>query len=251
MKIQYCSDLHLEFPDNKEYILDNPIEPIADILILAGDIVLFKIMDDHKDFFDYISRHFKMTFWIPGNHEYYYYQADNSGFLDTKIRENVFLVNNCVKEIFGVNLIFSTLWSNISQARRWTIQQAMSDFKVIKYNDHLFNVDDYNLLHQESVEFIQKALAIKSENKTIVVTHHAPTFLNYPEKYVNSKINEAFATNLTALIKESNIDYWIYGHHHSNVGDFQIGKTKLLTNQLGYVKYNENIGFNSKAYIKV
>lgn len=251
MKIQYCSDLHLEFPDNKEYILDNPIEPIADILILAGDIVLFKIMDDHKDFFDYISRHFKMTFWIPGNHEYYYYQADNSGFLDTKIRENVFLVNNCVKEVFGVNLIFSTLWSNISQARRWTIQQAMSDFKVIKYNDHLFNVDDYNLLHQESVEFIQKALAIKSENKTIVVTHHAPTFLNYPEKYVNSKINEAFATNLTALIEESSIDYWIYGHHHSNVGDFQIGKTKLLTNQLGYVKYNENIGFNSKAYIKV
>lgn len=251
MKIQYCSDLHLEFPDNKEYILDNPIEPIADILILAGDIVLFKIMDDHKDFFDYISRHFKMTFWIPGNHEYYYYQADNSEFLDTKIRENVFLVNNCVKEVFGVNLIFSTLWSNISQARRWTIQQAMSDFKVIKYNDHLFNVDDYNLLHQESVEFIQKALAIKSENKTIVVTHHAPTFLNYPEKYVNSKINEAFATNLTALIEESSIDYWIYGHHHSNVGDFQIGKTKLLTNQLGYVKYNENIGFNSKAYIKV
>lgn len=31
MNIQYCSDLHLEFPDNKEYILDNPIEPIADI----------------------------------------------------------------------------------------------------------------------------------------------------------------------------------------------------------------------------
>ena len=26
MKPQYCSDLHLEFPDNKEYILDNPIE---------------------------------------------------------------------------------------------------------------------------------------------------------------------------------------------------------------------------------
>lgn len=26
MKLQYCSDLHLEFPDNKEYILDNPIE---------------------------------------------------------------------------------------------------------------------------------------------------------------------------------------------------------------------------------
>lgn len=107
------------------------------------------------------------------------------------------------------------------------------------------------MLHRESVEFIQKALAVKSDNKAIVVTHHAPTFVNYPEKYINSKINEAFATNLTELIEDNSIDYWIYGHHHSNVNDFQIGNTKLVTNQLGYVKYNENIGFNSKAYIKV
>ena len=251
MKLQYCSDLHLEFPDNKEYILDNPIQPEADILILAGDIVPFAVMDKHQDFLNYISRHFKMTFWIPGNHEYYYHRVDNSATLNTNIRENVFLVNNCVKEIPGVNLIFSTLWSNISQDKHWSIQNALSDFKVIKYNDRLFNVDDYNLLHQESKEFLQKALAVKSENKTIVATHHAPTFINYPEKYKNSNINEAFATNLISLIEDSNIDYWIYGHHHSNVGDFQIGNTKLITNQLGYVKYNENIGYNNKAIISL
>lgn len=251
MKIQYCSDLHLEFPDNKDYILNNPIEPIADILILAGDIVPFKIIDNHQDFFNYLSRNFKTTYWIPGNHEYYYYNVDSSKFLDTKIRENIFLVNNCVKEVSGINLIFSTLWSNISESKRWLIQQSLSDFKVIKYIDRIFNVDDYNLLHKESVEFIQKALALKSDKKAIVVTHHAPTFVNYPEKYINSKINEAFATNLTELIEYNDIDYWIYGHHHSNVNDFQIGNTKLITNQLGYVKYNENIGFNSKAYIKV
>ena len=251
MKLQYCSDLHLEFPDNKEYILDNPIQPEADILILAGDIVPFEIMDKHQDFFNYISRHFETTFWIPGNHEYYYHRVDSSATLNTNIRENIFLVNNCVKEIPGVNLIFSTLWSNISQAKHFSIQNALSDFKVIKYDNRLFNVDDYNLLHQKSKEFLQKALAIKSENKTIVVTHHAPTFINYPPKYINSNINEAFATNLTSLIEDSNIDYWIYGHHHSNVGDFQIGNTKLITNQLGYVKYNENAGYNNKAIISL
>lgn len=251
MKLQYCSDLHLEFPDNKEYILDNPIEPTADILILAGDIVPFAVMDKHNDFFDYISRNFKMTYWIPGNHEYYYYNVDSSNFLETQIRENIYLVNNCVKEISGVNLIFSTLWSNISEEKRWVIQQSLSDFKVIKFMDHLFNVDDYNTLHKESLEFIQNALAIKSENKTIVVTHHAPTFINYPPKYINSNINEAFATNLTDFIEDSTIDYWIYGHHHSNIGEFQIGNTKLVTNQLGYVKYNENGGYNNKAIISL
>ncbi len=251
MKIQYCSDLHLEFQDNKEYILNNPIEPIADILILAGDIVPFKIIDNHQDFFNYISRNFKTTYWIPGNHEYYYYNVDSSRFLDTKIRENIFLVNNCVKEVSGINLIFSTLWSNISESKRWLIQQSLSDFKVIKYIDCLFNVDDYNLLHKESLEFIQNTLNETSDNKTVVVTHHVPTFVNYPEKYVNSKINEAFASNLTELIEDNNIDFWIYGHHHSNSNDFQIGNTKLVTNQLGYIKYNENVGFNSKAYIEI
>lgn len=251
MNIQYCSDLHLEFPDNKQFILDNPIEPKADILILAGDIVPFAVIDKHQDFFDYISRYFKTTFWVPGNHEYYYHRIDNSTILNTDIRENIHLVNNCVKEVSGINLIFSTLWSNISQEKRWLIQQAMSDFKVIKFNDRLFNVDDYNLLHQESKEFLQNALAEKSNNKTIVVTHHAPTFINYPEKYANSKINEAFASNLTDLIEDSNIDYWIYGHHHSNVEDFQICNTKLITNQLGYVKYNENIGYNNEAILGI
>lgn len=252
MKIQYCSDLHLEFPENKKYILANPIKPKAEILILAGDIVPFAIINKHQDFFDYVSENFRCTFWIPGNHEYYYSDINNrTGSFEKKIRDNVLLLNNTVKEIDGVRLIFSTLWSNISPERQFLIQQSLSDFRVIKNGKRLFNTDDYNLLHSENVHFLKDALKNSNNTASVVVTHHVPTFQNYPEQYRDSKINEAFGVDLESLIIDNSMDYWIYGHHHCNVKDFNVHKTKLITNQLGYIIYGENTNYKESAVVEI
>ena len=72
MKIQYCSDLHLEFRDNKDFIGERPIKPIGEISLLAGDVVPFALIDKHNDFFNYVADHFQTTYWLPGNHEYYH-----------------------------------------------------------------------------------------------------------------------------------------------------------------------------------
>lgn len=66
---------------------------------------------------------------------------------------------------------------------------------------------------------------------------------------MNSDINEAFVTNLDDFIQSANINTWIYGHHHRYIPEFEINGTRLLTNQLGYVKYAENKGFKIDAII--
>lgn len=241
MKIQFCSDLHIEFPENKDLLTAYPIKPVGDILILAGDIIPFAVMKDHPDFFDYISDHFKQTFWIPGNHEYYHSDAARySGKLIEKIRDNISLINNQVIILDGIRLIFTTLWSSISPENQWHMHHNMSDFRVIKFNSELFTINHFNALHEECKSFLIQELNKKFSGKTVVVTHHVPTLLNYPSRYKTSILNQAFAVEMFDLIEDSSIDFWIYGHSHVNTPEFTVGKTHLLTNQLGYVIFNEH-----------
>ncbi len=250
MIIQYASDLHLEFPENKDFLKKNPLNPKGDILLLAGDIVPFAVMDKHTDFFSYVSDHFHTTYWIPGNHEYYYFDAATKcGVLNEKIRDNVFLVNNTVVQHENTKFIFSTLWSKISPVHGWQIERSMSDFHVIKFDGHRFSSVRYNQFHEESLVFLNQELNRNSDDKIVVVTHHVPTFMNYPIKYKGDILNEAFAVELFDLIAEMKPDYWIYGHTHGNIPPFEIGPTKLLTNQLGYVRYNEHASFLNDVLI--
>lgn len=55
MKIQYCSDLHLEFPQNNSFLMQNPLKVKGDILILAGDILLFKELNEYEYFINFNS----------------------------------------------------------------------------------------------------------------------------------------------------------------------------------------------------
>lgn len=245
MKIQYCSDLHLEFPENQSFLKAHPLKPAGNILILAGDVVPFVEMNKHADFFDYLADTFETTYWIPGNHEYYRSDAsERSGTLNEKIRSNVVLINNQVVKVNNVRFIFTTLWSHITPVHEWKIQKNMSDFHVITYQSERLSTDNFNQLHEECKTFLVSALQEPDSKETIVVTHHVPTLINYPQRYEESLLNEAFVVELSDLIESAEPDYWIYGHTHANTSDFEVGKTHMLTNQLGYVEYNEHLDFD-------
>jgi predicted phosphohydrolase len=251
LKLQYASDLHIELPANKEFLKQHPLQPVVDVLILAGDIVPFAIMDKHKDFFNYVSDHFETTYWLPGNHEYYHFDITKRyGVLNEQIRSNVFLVNNTSVVHGNGRLLFSTLWSKISPGNQWQIERSLNDFHQIKNNGFLLSGEKYNELHEESLAFLQKEISETYEEQMAVFTHHCPTFLNYPEQYKGDVLNEAFAVELFDCIESSNINYWVYGQHHRNTPEFSIGYSRIITNQLGYVQHYEYLKFETNKYFK-
>lgn len=255
MHIQYASDLHLEFSINRKFLAQNFLKADGDILVLAGDIVPFAKMHLAKSFFKKISNMYEQVYWIAGNHEYYYsdvadrFNPANS--FSEKIASNITLLNNTTIELDKVRILFSTFWSSIPDGDIIYLQKGMADFSLIKEDKKLLSCDTYNLWHKNAINYITRELAIPSDKKTIVVTHHVPTFYNYPDEFIYSRISAGFATEYKDFIADSMIDYWIFGHHHRNMNGFYIGKTELLTNQLGYVWHEENKGFQANSTIEI
>lgn len=248
MRIQYCSDLHLEFPKNKKYFKLNPLKPEGEILILAGDIIPFTEIEKEKAFFDFIADSFEHTYWVAGNHEYYRSDiAQRTGTFTERIRSNITLLNNTTVQFNNIRLIFSTLWSKIDPAKEWIIQKSMADFRLIYNNGGPITTKDYNDLHEGCRTYLTNELNTKTDKTTVVVSHHIPTYFNYPEKYRHSELNSAFIVELFDFIETTDAAFWIYGHSHQAVPDFTIGKTTITTNQLGYVEHGEHLAYQNRT----
>ena len=255
MNFQFASDLHLEFAQNKKRLSKKPIRPVQEILILAGDILPICDLAQHQDFLNFLSDHFKMTYWLPGNHEFYGSDLGTmpSSF-EESIRPNLLLLNNVAKQIEDpagpIDLIFSTLWSHIPLELTEIVTKRVQDFKKILWKGGQMIPQVYNQLHQNALEFLEPALESKTARK-MVISHHVPSFMNYPKKHQNDPINACFASNLDDFIQKIAPNAWIFGHHHSNISPFLIGKTTLHTNQFGYVKFKEGADFDRNATITI
>ena len=253
MKIQYASDLHLEFTDNWRFLRENPLKVCGDILILAGDIgYLGEHNYQNHPFWDWVSQNYKEVLVVLGNHEFYkfYDLASIKDCLVGEIRKNIHYYYNKVVRIVDVDIIMSTLWSHIEDKDAPYCEQCVTDFHRIMYGEKQLTYREFNKEHERCFKFIKQSVEHSTAKNIIVVTHHVPSFQLMSPEFTDSMLNGAFTVELDGFIKTSGIDYWIYGHSHRNINK-RIGMTQCVCNQLGYVFANEHNSFDSAKAIHI
>lgn len=260
MKIQFVSDLHLEFEQNRAWLEEHPLEVTGDVLLIAGDSAYLDLPESgqdtysHYSFWDWASEHYREVIVCFGNHDFYgYYDlATMPNSFCKQIRHNIHAYYNSVVHLQDIDIIVSTLWAHIEPYNAYMTEKGVSDFYRIMYNGHRLTAEDFNHEHERCLQFIKQAVAGSKAQTKIVLTHHVPTALCTAKEFLGSPINGAFTVELGNYILSSGIDYWIYGHSHRNI-ETTIGKTLITSNQLGYISHSEHItnNFDSAKMIEI
>lgn len=250
MKIQIASDLHLESGRNSLHFQKSPLVPVADTLVLAGDIMCWDNNYLEHPFWDQVSQDYKQVFIVPGNHEFYTKKDMAELASYGSIRNNIYWYNNISIMVEDCLFIFSTLWSYIPLSIQERIKNFANDFSCIVCNGKPFSIDEYNKKNEVSVAFIENELQ-KECKKKIVITHHAPIYNAVGEKIRLSWYCSLYANQLDNLIKQYPIDCWIYGHSHYYNADFVQYDTHFYTNPFGSRHNKENPMFRQDKLIHV
>ena len=180
--------------------------------------------------------------YVLGNHEFYRHALPE--LTETLVREtegtNIHVLERNSVVIAGFKFLGCTLWTDFSlnanpEEAMQTAEAIMSDYSIIQnsHENRLLRAKDTAKIHKESRAWLKQEIQHSDREKTIIVTHHAPSSHSEAAYHHESPLAPAFASDLDLLVESSGIPLWIHGHTHHNV-DYRIGRTRVLTNQRGY-----------------
>jgi len=247
MRIISYSDLHLEFESGWTM----PKDVDADLMILAGDIVTFR---DYTPLARFLEGWKKPVLYVTGNHELYTRtprdEEENAfkNWLAANHPNVTFLCDEAIS-MDGVHFFGGTMWTdfNVGDLQAMAIaQHQMNDFRLIKNSDFSpFEPSDTLKLHEHYVKKLLKWFQSDLVGSRVVISHHAPV-INPCTKFMGSSLSPAFnSLDMLDIIEEYQPALWIYGHTHE-CDDQMIGKTRIISNQLGY--HNHMGGFECTGF---
>lgn len=270
--IQYISDIHLEFYNEKHETFN--IIPHSPNLALCGDIG-YPNDKIYRKFIIKCSQLFKNVFVIFGNHEFYNIKMDKKTEIQTmnykkslmnNFPQNVYFLDNkfvyldtFTNEIYDsstfinfdsylkprfIKILGSTLWSDID----YYTATKMNDTRCIYINENrLLDHNDIKSMYNNNINWIISEISKEPKIQCILLTHHAvhPVFLNNEEEY-NPRIHvkSAYINWIPELYENNNLIACICGHTHNSVYSKIYFKNNnyiyFLSNPVGY-KHEKNV----------
>lgn len=247
MRIQFCSDLHLEINQRVEYT--TLIEPSAPILALIGDI------GDPENaeigiFLKWCCHHWKQVLYIPGNHEFWRIRPGSRKTVDSlmgilkgleKTLPNLII---CWRTKFqsedGVIVLATPLWSRPAEG----VVPHESEHAWID-PDRSFDSETLSQLHEADLQWLKRELQINKKRTVVVLTHYAPTLMLIDRRQVKDADATLYASDLDTLIRPP-IVAWVCGHIHQSIqwtkswenANGDSGEVLILTNPRGYRSEN-------------
>ncbi len=271
MKVVYLSDLHFEINGRGGIFHTNKF-PAGNLLAIAGDTSPVKALQHNMQ--DSASRSvrkcwdwyranvfpmYKNVIITFGNHEYYGSQYSESEAIIKEYfkNDNVYVAEKNHVIIDGILFIMTPLWTDFEGENPLSMMAAhgyMSDYRLIyeslvPYKKPItpeFILTEHKLQNM----YLLDVLRTYPGMPTYVMTHHAPSYQSIHPKYRMSEANGAYYSNLEDLVLDHpQIKFWHHGHTH-NSGEYMIGDTKVISNQCGYLGYDNFQGFDPDKFVE-
>lgn len=260
-RIQYASDLHLEFGNRTAF--GSILKPVAPYLALAGDVGR-PDQQSYSDFLENCSKNWQHTFVVAGNHELYNGGGSSEGRKVDSAADrllhcasilrpfpNVHFLNRGRYELdcdgLRLSVLGATLWTNLDTEEKQAIaedpEKGMNDFRYIAVDQEpqedcgphrLLTSADVLNWHRSDREWLRREIAVNAITNcpVIVISHHLPTYKLVNSKYASDPLRVAFASECSELLT-CPVRAWIAGHTHT-ASQAVIGRMQLGVNPRGY-----------------
>ncbi len=258
MKLQLLSDLHLETED----LAPQPV-PGADALVLAGDIDA-----SWKGFGRFADWPVPVLF-VAGNHEFdgrelslawpaLRAEAHRLGWTMLE-RESVILQESNGRRVRFVGTIRWSDFDLFGPARRDAAMRAAGYFMRLMQATRDGAEFDAEAVRAESLvcrDWLQTALREPAGglwDKTVVVTHFAPSLLSADPRYGKQPGTASFCNADDDLLPWA--DLWLHGHLHCR-HDYQVPRpgrapTRVVCQARGLAQKGEDLGYDSDKLIEI